>query len=42
LNAQPGYVPNGTIGQWYPTYTAGYSVQSAMGRSFTMGLRAEL
>jgi len=42
LNAQPAYVPNGTIGQWYPTYTAGYSVQSAMGRTFTMGLRAEL
>ena len=28
FNAQPAYVPNGTIGQWYPTYTSGYSVQS--------------
>jgi outer membrane receptor protein involved in Fe transport len=42
FNAQPAYVPNGTIGQWYPTYTSGYSVQSAMGRYFTLGLRAEL
>ena len=42
LNAQPAYVPNGTIGQWYPTYTSGYSVQSAMGRYFTIGLRANL
>jgi outer membrane receptor protein involved in Fe transport len=42
LNAQPAYVPNGTIGQWYPTYTSGYSVQSAMGRYFTLGLRANL
>ena len=22
LNAQPAYVPNGTIGQWYPVYTS--------------------
>jgi outer membrane receptor protein involved in Fe transport len=42
LNAQPAYVPNGTIGQWYPTYTSGYSVQSAMGRYFTIGLRAQM
>jgi outer membrane receptor protein involved in Fe transport len=42
LNAQPAYIPNGTIGQWYPTYTSGYSVQSAMGRYFTIGLRANL
>jgi outer membrane receptor protein involved in Fe transport len=42
LNAQPAYVANGTIGQWYPTYTSGYSVQSAMGRYFTIGLRANL
>ena len=42
FNAQPAYVPNGTIGQWYPTYTSGYSVQSAMGRYFTIGLRASL
>jgi len=42
FNAQPAYVPNGTIGQWYPTYTSGYSVQSAMGRTFTLGLRASL
>jgi outer membrane receptor protein involved in Fe transport len=42
LNAQPAYVPNGTIGQWYPTYTSGYSVQSAMGRYLTIGLRANL
>ena len=35
LNAQPAYVPNGTIGQWYPVYTSGYSVQSPMGRYFT-------
>jgi iron complex outermembrane receptor protein len=40
LNAQPAYVPNGTIGQWYPTYTSGYFTQSAMGRYFTIGLRA--
>jgi hypothetical protein len=42
FNAQPAYVPYGTIGQWYPTYTSGYSVQSAMGRYFTIGLRAQL
>jgi outer membrane receptor protein involved in Fe transport len=42
FNAQPAYVPNGTIGQWYPTYTSGYSVQSAMGRYLTIGLRANL
>jgi hypothetical protein len=42
FNAQPAYVPNGTIGQWYPVYTSGYSVQSAMGRTFTIGLRANL
>ena len=42
LNAQPMYVPNGTIGQWYPVYTSGYSIQSPMGRTFTIGLRANL
>jgi hypothetical protein len=42
FNAQPAYVPNGTIGQWYPVYTTGYSIQSPMGRYFTLGLRAEL
>jgi iron complex outermembrane receptor protein len=42
FNAQPAYVPNGTIGQWYPVYTSGYSVQSPMGRYFTIGLRAEM
>jgi iron complex outermembrane recepter protein len=42
LNAQPAYVPNGTIGQWYPVYNNGYSVQSPMGRYFTLGVRANL
>ena len=42
FNAQPAYVPNGTIGQWYPVYTSGYSTQSPMGRYFTIGLRASL
>jgi outer membrane receptor protein involved in Fe transport len=42
FNAQPAYIPNGTIGQWYPTFTTNYSVQSAMGRTFTIGLRANL
>jgi len=42
FNAQPAYVPNGTIGQWYPVYTASYSVQSPMGRYLSLGLRAEL
>jgi outer membrane receptor protein involved in Fe transport len=42
LNAQAAYIPNGTIGQWYPVYTSGYSVQSPMGRTFTIGLRASL
>jgi outer membrane cobalamin receptor len=42
LNAMPAYIPNGTIGQWYPVYTAGYSVQSPMGRYFTIGLKANL
>ncbi|MEO8302119.1 MAG: hypothetical protein ABI608_10015, partial [Rhizomicrobium sp.] len=42
FNAQPAYVPNGTIGQWYPVYTSGYSNQSPMGRHFTIGLRASL
>jgi iron complex outermembrane recepter protein len=42
LNAQPANVPNGTIGQWYPVYTSGYSVQSAMGRYFSIGVRANL
>jgi len=42
FNAQPAYVPNGTIGQWYPVYTSGYSFQSPMGRYFTVGFRANL
>jgi iron complex outermembrane receptor protein len=42
LNAQPAYIPNGTIGQWYPVFTSGYSVQSPMGRYFTLGIRANL
>ena len=42
LDAQPAYIPNGTIGQWYPVYTSGYSVQSPMGRYVTIGLRAAL
>jgi outer membrane receptor protein involved in Fe transport len=45
LNAQPAYVPNGTIGQIYPTAQtglAGYSIQSPMGRYFTIGLKANL
>lgn len=42
FNAQPDYVPNGTIGQWYPVYSNGYAVQSPMGRYFTIGIRANL
>jgi hypothetical protein len=42
LNAQPAYIPNGTIGQYYPVPMNGYSVQSAMGRYFTIGLKASL
>jgi iron complex outermembrane receptor protein len=45
FNAQPAYVPNGTIGQIYPTAQTGfngYSVQSPMGRYLTIGLRANL
>jgi iron complex outermembrane receptor protein len=42
LNAQPAYVPNGTIGQIYPSYQSGYNGQSPMGRYFTIGLRANL
>jgi outer membrane receptor protein involved in Fe transport len=42
FNAQPAYVANGTIGQWYPSYTSGYSTQSAMGRYFSIGLKASL
>ena len=42
FNAQPAYVPNGTIGQWYPVYTNNYNVQSPMGRYFSVGLRASL
>ena len=45
LNAQPAYIPNGTIGQIYPTAQtglSGYSVQSPMGRYFTIGLSANL
>ena len=43
FNAQPAYVPNGTIGQWYPVYTSGYSVQSADGPLLSpSALRASL
>jgi outer membrane receptor protein involved in Fe transport len=42
FNAQPDYVPNGTIGQWYPVFSSGYAVQSPMGRYFTIGIRANL
>jgi iron complex outermembrane receptor protein len=42
LNAQPAYIPNGTIGQIYSTYQSGYNGQSPMGRYFTIGLRANL
>ena len=42
LNAMPAYIPNGTIGQIYPTYYNGYNTQSAMGRYFTIGLKANL
>jgi chitinase len=42
LNAQPAYVPNGTIGQIYSTYQSGYNGQSPMGRYFTIGLKANL
>ena len=42
LNAQPAYVPNGTIGQIYSSYQSGYNGQSPMGRYFTVGLRASL
>jgi len=42
LNAMPAYIPNGTIGQIYPTYQSGYNGQSPMGRYFTIGLRASL
>jgi hypothetical protein len=45
FNALPAYVPNGTIGQIYPTAQtglSGYSVQSPMGRYFTIGLKANL
>jgi outer membrane receptor protein involved in Fe transport len=45
FNAQPAYVPNGTIGQIYPTAEAGfngYGVQSPMGRYLTVGIRASL
>jgi iron complex outermembrane receptor protein len=45
LNALPAYIPNGTIGQIYPTAQAGlsgYSVQSPMGRYFTIGIKANL
>jgi iron complex outermembrane receptor protein len=45
LNAMPAYIPNGTIGQVYPTAQTGpggYSVQSPMGRYFTVGVKANL
>jgi hypothetical protein len=42
LNAQPAYIPNGTIGQIYPTYYNNYNTQSAMGRYFSIGLKANL
>ena len=41
FNAQPAYVPNGTIGQVYPTFYSAYNAQSAMGRYFTIGIRAD-
>jgi len=45
FNAMPAYIPNGTIGQIYPTAQtglAGYSIQSPMGRYFTIGVKANL
>ncbi|MFO1249263.1 MAG: TonB-dependent receptor [Alphaproteobacteria bacterium] len=42
FNELPANVPNGTIGQWYPVYTSGYSVQSPMGRYISLGLKANL
>jgi outer membrane receptor protein involved in Fe transport len=42
FNAQPDNVPNGTIGQVYPTYQSGYNGQSPMGRYFTIGIKANL
>jgi iron complex outermembrane receptor protein len=42
LNAQPAYIPNGTIGQVYSSYQSGYNGQSPMGRYFTIGIRANL
>jgi outer membrane receptor protein involved in Fe transport len=42
FDAMPDYVPNGTIGQLYPVYSSGYSVQSPMGRYFTIGVKATL
>ena len=44
INTQPAYVPNGTIGQLYPVYSpgGGYGAQNAMGRYFTVGVRADL
>jgi hypothetical protein len=42
FNAQPDNVPNGTIGQIYPTYQSGYNGQSPMGRYFTIGIKANL
>ncbi len=45
LNAMPAYIPNGTIGQIYPTAQtglSGYSIQSPMGRYMTMGLKINL
>jgi iron complex outermembrane receptor protein len=42
LNAQPAYVPNGTIGQIYSSYQSGYNGQSPMGRYFTIGVKANL
>jgi outer membrane receptor protein involved in Fe transport len=42
LNAQPANIPNGSIGQIYPTYQSGYNGQSPMGRYFTIGVKANL
>jgi outer membrane receptor protein involved in Fe transport len=43
FNAPPDYVPNGTIGQIYPVFYSNYNgVQDPMGRTFTIGIRADL
>ena len=42
FNAQPAYVPNGTIGQWYPTLYQRLQRPKPDGPHFTVGLRANL